>query len=49
MNGTGRLVVDGLAVRRGDVSFGMSVHLVTGREKERGMAESLAAKVLKKL
>lgn len=40
---------DGVAVRKGDVSFGMSVHLVTGREKERGMAEDLAAKVLKKL
>ena len=40
---------DGVAVRKGDVSFGMSVHLVTGREKERGMAEGLAAKVLKKL
>ncbi len=40
---------DGVAVRKGDVSFGMSVHLVTGREKERGMAEGLAEKVLKKL
>jgi hypothetical protein len=40
---------DGVAVRKGDVSFGMSVHLVTEREKERGMAEDLATKVLKKL
>ena len=40
---------DGVAVRKGDMSFGMSVHLVDGRERERGMSEALAAKVLKRL
>ncbi len=40
---------DGVAVRKGDVSFGMSVHLVTERERERDLSEALAAKVLKKL
>jgi hypothetical protein len=40
---------DGVAVRKGDMSFGMSVHLVTDRERERGLSEALAAKVLKRL
>jgi hypothetical protein len=40
---------DGVAVRKGDMSFGMSVHLVTERERERGLSEGLAAKVLKRL
>jgi hypothetical protein len=40
---------DGVAVRKGDISFGMSVHLVQDRERERGMAEALAARVLKHL
>ena len=36
---------DGVAVRKGDRSFGISVHLVGGRPKERGMEEALAKKI----
>ena len=37
---------DGVAVRKGDRSFGISVHLTDGRPKERGMEEELAKKIL---
>jgi hypothetical protein len=36
---------DGVAVRKGDRSFGISVHLTDGRPKERGMEEALAKKI----
>jgi hypothetical protein len=36
---------DGVAVRKGDRSFGISVHLTDGRPKERGMEEELAKKI----
>jgi len=34
---------DGVAARKGNFSFGISVHLLTGRSIERQMAESLAS------
>jgi hypothetical protein len=37
---------DGVAVRKGTRSFGISVHLTDGRPKERGMEEELAKKIL---
>ena len=36
---------DGVAVKSGTVAFGISVHLVGGRPKERQMEESLGAKL----
>jgi hypothetical protein len=36
---------DGVAARKGSLSFGMSVHLVNERAKERRMEELLAAKI----
>ena len=36
---------DGVAVKSGHVAFGISVHLVNGRPKERGMEETLGAKL----
>jgi hypothetical protein len=36
---------DGVAVKSGTVAFGISVHLVGGRPKERGMEEALGAKL----
>lgn len=36
---------DGVAVKSGTVAFGISVHLVGGRPKERGMEEVLGAKL----
>lgn len=40
---------DGVAVCKGDRSFGISVHLVGGRAKERGMEEALAKKIAARL
>jgi len=40
---------DGVAVCKGDRSFGISVHLVGGRSKERGMEEALAQKIVARL
>jgi hypothetical protein len=40
---------DGVAVRKGKVSFGVSVHFVNGRPLERGMEEDLAKKIAAKL
>jgi hypothetical protein len=40
---------DGVAVCKGDRSFGISVHLVGGRPKERSMEEALAKKVAARL
>jgi hypothetical protein len=40
---------DGVAVCKGDRSFGISVHLVGGRNKERGMEEALARKIVTRL
>ncbi len=40
---------DGVAVRKGDRSFGISVHLVGGRPLERGMEEALAKKIVPRL
>lgn len=40
---------DGVAARKGNVSFGISIHLVNGRPKEREMEESLAAKIAAQL
>ena len=40
---------DGVAARKGNLSFGISVHLVNGRFKERQMEESLAAKITARL
>jgi hypothetical protein len=40
---------DGVAVCKGDRSFGISVHLVGGRNKERRMEEVLARKVVARL
>jgi hypothetical protein len=37
---------DGVAVCKGDRSFGISVHLVGGRTKERGMEEALAREIV---
>ncbi len=36
---------DGVAVKSGNVAFGISVHLVGGRPKERQMEETLGAKL----
>lgn len=36
---------DGVAVRKGRVSFGVSVHFVNGRPEERGLEEALAKKI----
>jgi hypothetical protein len=40
---------DGVAVCRGDRSFGIAVHLVGGRNKERGMEEALAEMIAARL
>lgn len=40
---------DGVAVRNGDISFGMSVHLVGERTRERGIAENLAGQIVGRL
>ena len=40
---------DGVAASKGDRGFGVSVHLVGGREKERGLEETLARKVAARL
>lgn len=40
---------DGVAVRKGNISFGISVHLVKGRDKERSMEEDLAGKIVARL
>jgi hypothetical protein len=40
---------DGVAVCKGDRSFGISVHLVGGRPQERSMEEALARKVAARL
>jgi hypothetical protein len=40
---------DGVASRKGDVSFGMSVHVGTDKAGERAMEEALAKKVAAKL
>jgi hypothetical protein len=40
---------DGVAARKGKLSFGMSVHLVSERIKERRMEETLAAKIAAQL
>jgi hypothetical protein len=40
---------DGVAVCKGDRSFGISVHLVGGRPKERSMEEALAKKIAARL
>jgi hypothetical protein len=40
---------DGVAVCKGDRSFGISVHLVGGRNKERRMEEALAKKIAARL
>jgi hypothetical protein len=40
---------DGVAVCKGDRSFGISVHLVGGRNKERDMEEALAKKIAARL
>jgi hypothetical protein len=40
---------DGVAVRKHNHSFGISVHLVNGRSKERQLEEFLAAKVISSL
>ena len=36
---------DGVAVSKGDRGFGISVHLVGGRDQERGLEEALAKKI----
>lgn len=40
---------DGVAVRNGDTSFGISVFLVGERPKQRGFEEALAAKIVPRL
>jgi len=40
---------DGVAVRKGNVSFGISVHLVGGKPTEQAMEEALAKTILGKL
>jgi hypothetical protein len=40
---------DGVAVRKGDRSFGISVHLVGGRARERGIEEALAKRIAPRL
>jgi hypothetical protein len=40
---------DGVAVRKGDVSFGISVHLPAQRPHERQMEEKLARKIVSRL
>ena len=40
---------DGVAVKKGSISFGMSVHLVDDRDKRRPFAEELAKKVAPRL
>jgi hypothetical protein len=40
---------DGVAVRKGDISFGVSVHIRVEKTAERSMEESLAKKIVPKL
>jgi hypothetical protein len=40
---------DGVAVRKGDISFGVSVHIGVEKTAERSMEESLAKKIVPKL
>jgi len=40
---------DGVAVRKGHISYGVSVHSVNQRATERHMAETLAAKIVERL
>jgi hypothetical protein len=40
---------DGIAARKGNISFGISVHLPKGRIKERSMEEDLAGKIVARL
>lgn len=40
---------DGVAASKGDRGFGISVHLVGGRDKERGLEEALARKIAGRL
>jgi hypothetical protein len=40
---------DGVAVRKGDRSFGISVHMIGGRPNERGWEEDLAKKIAPRL
>jgi hypothetical protein len=40
---------DGVAAYKGDRSFGVSVHLVGARTKERGMEEALARNIVRRL
>ena len=37
---------DGVAFRRGDVSFGVSVHVGTDKKAEQAMEEALAKKIV---
>jgi hypothetical protein len=39
----------GVAVRKGDFSFGISVHLIDGKPLERGMEETLAKQIVARL
>jgi hypothetical protein len=40
---------DGVAVRKGDISYGVSVHSVSQRSLERQMEETLASKIVERL
>lgn len=40
---------DGVAARKGNVGFGISIHLLNGRPQERQMEESLAAEIAAQL
>ncbi|MEP7244985.1 MAG: hypothetical protein ABI885_15070 [Gammaproteobacteria bacterium] len=40
---------DGVAVQKGDISYGVSVHSVNQRSLERQMEETLASKIVKRL
>lgn len=40
---------DGVAASKGDRGFGISVHLVGGRDQERGLEEALARKIAARL
>jgi hypothetical protein len=40
---------DGVAVRKGDISFGVSTHTGSGKPEERAMEEALARKVAERL
>jgi len=40
---------DGVAVAKGDISFGVSVHVGTDKKAEQAMEEALARKIVPKL